>query len=99
MRDLAPVDALQFVSAKDNYAQKLRETQAATGMNDALLTGRATLDGAAVQLAISNWEFIGGSMGSVFGERLARATERAAERGVPLITIETIYDAKAHFGR
>ncbi len=97
-RELAPVDALQFVSAKDNYAQKLRETQAATGMNDALLTGRATLNGADVQLAISNWEFIGGSMGSVFGERLARATERAAERGVPLITITATGGARQHEG-
>jgi acetyl-CoA carboxylase carboxyl transferase subunit beta len=96
--NLAPLDPLEFVSAKDNYAQKLQETQEQTGMYDALLSGRAQLDGYPLQVAVSEWDFIGGSMGSVFGERLARAAERAAARRTPLITITATGGARQHEG-
>jgi acetyl-CoA carboxylase carboxyl transferase subunit beta len=96
--ELAPCDPLEFVSAKDVYAQKLTESQTRTGMNDALLSGRATLVDMPLQIAISEFAFIGGSMGSVFGERLARAAERASDRGVPLLTITATGGARQHEG-
>jgi acetyl-CoA carboxylase carboxyl transferase subunit beta len=95
---LAPLDPLEFVSAKDNYAQKLSETQRQTGLYDALITGTGTLGGIPLQLAVSEFAFIGGSMGSVFGEKLARAAERAAHDGSPLLTIIATGGARQHEG-
>ncbi|HWQ11301.1 MAG TPA: acetyl-CoA carboxylase, carboxyltransferase subunit beta [Roseiflexaceae bacterium] len=95
---LAPLDPLEFVSTKDNYAQKLRESQEQTGLYDALVTGRGAIGGQPLQIAVSEFDFIGGSMGSVFGEKLARAAERAAERGVPLLTITATGGARQHEG-
>jgi acetyl-CoA carboxylase carboxyl transferase subunit beta len=96
--DVMPVDPLGFVSTKDVYAQKLRQSQERTGLNDALVTGHGTIDGMPLQVAVSEFAFIGGSMGSVFGERLARAAERAAERGIPLLTITATGGARQHEG-
>ncbi|HMO56549.1 MAG TPA: acetyl-CoA carboxylase, carboxyltransferase subunit beta [Roseiflexaceae bacterium] len=96
--ELAPVDVLEFVSAKDNYTQKLQETQELTGMNDALLSGRGTIGGLPLQVTVSEWNFIGGSMGSFFGDRRARAAERAAARRTPLLTITATGGARQHEG-
>jgi acetyl-CoA carboxylase carboxyl transferase subunit beta len=96
--DLAPCDPLGFVSTKDIYTQKLQENQERTGLNDALISGCATIEGSALQITVSEFGFIGGSMGSVYGERLARAAERAAERGTPLLTITATGGARQHEG-
>jgi acetyl-CoA carboxylase carboxyl transferase subunit beta len=95
---LAPLDPLEFVSTKDNYAQKLKESQEQTGLYDALVTGHGAIGGQPLQFAVSEFDFIGGSMGSVFGEKLARAAERAVERNVPLLTITATGGARQHEG-
>jgi acetyl-CoA carboxylase carboxyl transferase subunit beta len=95
---LAPSDPLGFVSAKDNYAQKILENQERTGLNDALVTGRGQIEGWPIQIAVSEFAFIGGSMGSVYGEKLARAAEHAALRGSPLLTITATGGARQHEG-
>ncbi len=96
--DLAPMDPLGFVTPKDTYAEKIIENCAKTGMADAVLGGRATLGGVPIQTTIVEFGFIGGSMGSVFGEKIVRAAERAAERGVPLVTINSSGGARMHEG-
>jgi acetyl-CoA carboxylase carboxyl transferase subunit beta len=96
--EIAPLDPLNFVSPKDNYAQKLRDSQQETGLYDAMISGAATLMGQPLQVTISEFEFIGGSMGSVFGEKIARAAERAYERRVPLLTINASGGARMHEG-
>ena len=97
-RDIAPCDPLGFVSPKDNYAQKLAEKQQETGLLDAVLAGRGAIDEMPLQVAVAEFEFIGGSMGSVFGEKIARAAERAAEQRVPLLTINTSGGARMQEG-
>jgi len=67
--NIAPLDPLNFVSPKDNYAQKIRESQQHTGLYDAIIGGEASLMGQPIQLIVTEFEFIGGSMGSVFGEK------------------------------
>jgi acetyl-CoA carboxylase carboxyl transferase subunit beta len=96
--ELAPCDPLGFVSTKDVYAEKLDESQERTGLNDALVSGRGAIDGYTLQVAVSEFAFIGGSMGSVYGERLARGAERAAERSTPLLTITATGGARQHEG-
>jgi len=63
--DLAPGDPLNFVSPKDNYAQKLIESQARTGTNDSLISGSGAINELPLQVTVTEFGFIGGSMGSV----------------------------------
>jgi len=84
--ELQPVDPLGFFGPK-SYAEKLVEEQRLCGLNDACLTGTGALDGRPVVIGITDSRFMMGSMGSVVGERLTRAIERAIDRRQPLIII------------
>jgi acetyl-CoA carboxylase carboxyl transferase subunit beta len=95
---LRPQDPLGFVSPKETYAAKLEEMQRRTGLNDAVVSGRGTFDGQPLMIAVVDFSFIGGSMGSVYGEKMARAAERAAEEGIPLLTISTSGGARMQEG-
>ena len=80
--DLRSADPLEFFDLKP-YTERLAEAELGTGMGDAILTGRAAIDGHPCRIAAMDFSFMGGSMGSVVGERFARACERAAEeRGI-----------------
>ena len=81
-----PVDALNFHDT-ESYPDRLKRAQAKTGRPDAILTGRGKIEGVDVAAAIMDFEFSGGSMGSVVGEEIARAAERAGEEGLPLILV------------
>ncbi len=84
--DLSPVDPLQF-SVPRPYRDKLNEEQRACGMRDACLTGAGRIEGREVAFGVTDSRFMMGSMGSVVGERLTRAIERATERHLSLIVI------------
>ena len=79
-------DPLGFVDLKA-YPERLVAAQRKTGRKDALIAAAGTLDGIPVQTAVMNFDFIGGSMGSVVGEKIARAGLRSLERREPLIVI------------
>ncbi|MFC4454403.1 acetyl-CoA carboxylase, carboxyltransferase subunit beta [Deinococcus sonorensis] len=79
-----PVDRLSFVDT-ETYPQRLERAQRKTGRPDAILTGRGQIMGLDVMVAIMDFEFSGGSMGSVVGEEIARAAEAAAEQGLPFV--------------
>ncbi|NOX37735.1 MAG: acetyl-CoA carboxylase carboxyltransferase subunit beta [Calditrichaeota bacterium] len=85
---IKPVDPLKFKDSK-KYTDRLKEAQKKTGLNDAVVTGDATVHGQPVVTAVMDFSFIGGSMGSVVGEKIARAIDRALERRVPLIIVAT----------
>lgn len=96
--EIGPADPLSFVSPKDNYGEKLAEKQEETGLLDAILSGRGTIQGLPLHITAAEFGFIGGSMGSVFGEKVARAAERAAECRTPLLTINTSGGARMQEG-
>ena len=96
--DLEPEDPLAFVDGGGPYESKLRQTQLKSGEREALLTGSGTIDGRPLAVAVCDFDFLGASMGSVFGEKLARATERAAERRIPLLTVSASGGARMHEG-
>lgn len=79
-------DPLHFSAGKP-YTSALEQARQSTGMDDAAITGTATIDGHPVVVGALDFRFIGGSMGSVVGERIARAFERARaeRRGVVMI--------------
>ena len=96
--ELNSMDILGFVSPKDNYEAKLDKMIERTGGNDVIVSGAGMIEAAPLEIAVCNFDFMGGSMGSVFGEKVTRAAERAAERGVPLLTINASGGARMHEG-
>lgn len=93
-----PEDPLGFADGAGPYDQKLVQTQEKSGEPEALITGRATILDHPVTLAVSDFEFLGASMGSVYGEKLVRAIERAGERRLPLLTVSSSGGARMHEG-
>jgi len=81
-KELAPRDPLTF----PDYATKKSSAQLKTGAHDSLLSGKGMMNGRPIALAASDFAWMGGSMGSVFGERLTRLFERALQERLPVIT-------------
>jgi acetyl-CoA carboxylase carboxyl transferase subunit beta len=84
--NLVSADPLNFVDTKA-YSDRLKATRAKTGLTDALTSGTGNLDGIPVTIAAMNFKFIGGSMGSVVGEKIARAIVHARVNKQPFIMI------------
>lgn len=84
--DLAPCDPLGFVD-RIPYSQRLREEQARTGLLDAAIVGQGFIRARPVVLGVTDFSFMAGSMGSVVGEKLTYAVERATELKLPLIIV------------
>lgn len=96
--NLLPMDPLGFVTPDESYADKLKKSQQRTGMPDAVISGLGSINGLWMVLAVGDFAFMGSSMGSVYGEKFARAAERAAELGIPLLTINTSGGARQQEG-
>ena len=83
-RDMSSLDPLDFKGSK-TYKDKLKTAQSQTLLKEAVITGEAKINNREVIFAITDSRFIMGSMGSVVGEKITRATEKATEKRVPLI--------------
>lgn len=94
---LAPEDPLGFVDTEP-YPERMSRVQEKQGRPDAIHTGAAELDGVPVALVVMDFFFAGGSMGSVVGEEIARAAERASEEGRALIAITASGGARMQEG-
>jgi len=95
--DLRSADPLDFFDLRP-YTERLAEAELKTGQGDAILIGRAEVEGEACELSVMDFGFMGGSMGSVVGEKFARACEQAAERRVPLVSITASGGARMQEG-
>jgi acetyl-CoA carboxylase carboxyl transferase subunit beta len=84
--NLASTDPLKFVDLKP-YSSRLRQAQQETGLEDAIINAQGKLLGRPVIASVMEYAFIGGSMGAVVGEGIARAVERAADTRTPLIIV------------
>lgn len=84
--EISSVDFLKFRASK-KYIDQLKAAKKKTGHNEAIRTGFGKIFGHEVVLGIMDFSFIGGSMGSVVGEKIARATDEALKRKLPLIII------------
>lgn len=85
---IKPVDTLNFVDSEP-YSDRLANAQEKSGRDEAVITGTCTLGGHPIALAILDFNFMGGSMGSVVGERLTRLIELAEANRHPLIIVST----------
>ena len=85
-KDLAPVDSLNFEDTKP-YSEKIKEAQSKTNLKDAVRTAVGNSYGKPIVIAAMDFAFIGGSMGSVVGEKIARAIDYARENNTPFLMI------------
>ena len=79
-------DPLRFKDS-ERYADRIKKAGSKTGLNEAVKTGTGNINGLPVVLAVMDFRFVGGSMGSVVGEKIARAVDLALRRKFPLIII------------
>ena len=94
---MTSVDALRFTGVAA-YTDKLQEYQKTTKLKDAVITGIGKIDGHRLALGVMDFDFLGGSMGSVVGEKLTRLIEAATEKALPLIIISTSGGARMYEG-
>jgi acetyl-CoA carboxylase carboxyl transferase subunit beta len=83
---VSPCDPLEFHDQRD-YTDRLRDAQDKTGLQDAIQTGTGLVDGIPVALGIMDFDFMGGSMGSVVGEKITRLIEYATQEGLTLLLV------------
>jgi acetyl-CoA carboxylase carboxyl transferase subunit beta len=95
--DITSVDVLQFTGVA-SYKTKLEAYQKSTGLKDAVITGLGKIGGFRTALGVMDFSFLGGSMGSVVGEKLTRMIETATERSLPIIIISTSGGARMYEG-
>lgn len=95
--DLTSKDPLKFKDSK-KYPDRIKAAQLKTGKKEGVTSGIGHVNGIKVSFAIMNFEFIGGSMGSVVGEKIARAIERGIEMELPLIIISCSGGARMQEG-
>lgn len=91
---LMPKDFLNFKDYKD----KLKSSRKKTGLKDAIISGEAKIGGRPVSIVVMDFNFMGGSMGSVVGEKIVRAVERAIEKKTPFIAVASSGGARMQEG-
>jgi acetyl-CoA carboxylase carboxyl transferase subunit beta len=85
-RDMVSVDFLEFKDTK-SYQERIDAAVAKGGAKDAVICGEGRIEGRPVQLAVFDFSFMGGSMGSVVGEKITRAIERGLHKNMPVIVV------------
>ena len=84
--ELVPTDPLSFKDRRA-YADRLRDSQRQTGLRDAVVCGTGTIEGQGIALAVMDFRFMGGSMGSVVGEKITRLIETATDQRLPVLVV------------
>ena len=95
--DLRSADVLEFFDLRP-YTERLVEAEIETGLGDAMVVGHASIEEQPCRLAIMDFAFMGGSMGSVVGEKFVRACESATEAGTPLVSVSASGGARMQEG-
>jgi acetyl-CoA carboxylase carboxyl transferase beta subunit len=95
--DVRSDDPLSFFDLRP-YSERLAEAELKTGLGEAMVIGQAAIDGGACELAVMDFSFMGGSMGSAVGEKFSRACDTAAARGMPLVSVSASGGARMQEG-
>ena len=94
---LSSVDPLKF-EAEKTYLESLNQSKEKTDLNDAVIAVKGKIDGQTVIMAVMDFRFIGGSMGSVVGEKVTRAVEKAIKNKIPLVIVSSSGGARMQEG-
>jgi acetyl-CoA carboxylase carboxyl transferase subunit beta len=95
--ELRSEDPLDFYDLRP-YTERLAEAEMTTGLGEAMVIGAAAIDGTPCEVAVMDFAFMGGSMGSVVGEKFSRACDGAVQRGVPLVSVTASGGARMQEG-
>ena len=95
--ELRSEDPLEFFDLRP-YTERLAEAEMKTGLGEAMVIGQAVVGGNGCELAVMDFSFMGGSLGSVVGEKFSRACDSAAQRGVPLVSVTASGGARMQEG-
>lgn len=95
--NLVSGDPLQFKGVS-SYLNKISENRKKTGLNDAVVCGVGAIEDTPISIAVMDFRFLGASMGSVVGEKITRAIERATERKIPVIIVSASGGARMYEG-
>jgi acetyl-CoA carboxylase carboxyl transferase beta subunit len=95
--DVRSEDPLGFFDLRP-YTERLAEAELDTGLGEAMIVGQCAIGGHGCVLAVMDFAFMGGSMGSAVGERFSRASDAAAERGLPLVSVSASGGARMQEG-
>lgn len=82
----------------DGYEEKLTQAQGKAGLNDAVVTGIGSIEGRQAVLGVMSFQFLGGSMGSVVGEKITRAILKGADEGIPVVLVTASGGARMQEG-
>lgn len=93
-----PADPLEFVDAKESYKEKVARTRKKTGLNESVITGTGKIEGIQVAIAVMDFRFLGGSLGSGTGEKILQAANYAYDHKVPLVVFSASGGARMHEG-
>ena len=96
--DVGPLDPISFVSLDQQYATKLKDTQAKTQLQEAVIFGTGLVETIPCVLMVTDFRFFGGSMGSVYGEKLSRAADLAVKKKKGLVTVSSSGGARMQEG-
>jgi len=95
--DIIAKDPLKFKDRK-KYTERVRDSRSKTGLNDVLINSEGKVGGYPVVICVFEFSFMGGSMGSVVGEKLVRGMEKAMAKGIPFMTITSSGGARMQEG-
>lgn len=96
--EIVSADPLRFVSQSQVYAEKLEQERQKGNLNEAVITGYATVEGKPLSLAVMDFRFMGGSMGAAAGEKITRAIERGIEQRIPVLIVSASGGARMQEG-
>jgi acetyl-CoA carboxylase carboxyl transferase subunit beta len=95
---ISPADPLNFVDGKGPYTEKVEQARKKTGLNEAVVTGTGKINDIPVAIAVMDFRFLGGSLGSGTGEKILLASTYAYEHKLPYIIFSASGGARMHEG-
>jgi acetyl-CoA carboxylase carboxyl transferase subunit beta len=95
---IRPSDPLSFVDAKGSYTEKVESSRKKTGLNESVVTGTGKINGTSVVIAVMDFRFLGGSLGSGTGEKILQAANYAYDHKIPYILFSASGGARMHEG-
>jgi acetyl-CoA carboxylase carboxyl transferase subunit beta len=95
--DVRSEDPLEFFDVRP-YTERLAEAEVKTGLGEAMVIGQAQIERLPCELAVMDFQFMGGSMGSAVGEKFSRACDAASERSIPLVSVSASGGARMQEG-
>lgn len=96
--NIVPVDSLNFVHSKGSYKDNIKATKQKTGISEAVITGHGNINGIHIVLAVMDFRFLGGSLGSATGEKILQAANYAYDHNLPYIIFSASGGARMQEG-